>query len=122
MVEEILREMKENNVDPDSLTVNTVLKIYAAESKVEAMEMFMRLWGREDVIKIERGTMVAMGKAYVQAGSTKNAVEMYGDVEGSQREVYRLWDECKKQSELDDDAEPRAVISSMLKLDDDIRY
>lgn len=73
MVEEILREMEENNVDPDSITVNYVLKVYVAESKVEAMEMFMRHWGREDGIKLERGTMVAMAKAYAKAGSTKKS-------------------------------------------------
>ncbi|KAG7593139.1 Pentatricopeptide repeat [Arabidopsis thaliana x Arabidopsis arenosa] len=119
MVEEILREMEENNVDPDSLTVNNVLKVYAAESKVEEMEMFMRHWGREDGIKVERGTMVAMAKAYVKAGSTKKAVEMYGDVAGCKREVYRLWNECKKEGEVKDDKVYKSVGSSLLKKDDE---
>ncbi|CAL9216501.1 unnamed protein product, partial [Arabidopsis halleri] len=91
MVEEILREMEENNVDPDSLTVNNVLKVYAAESNVEAMEMFMRHW----------------------------AVEMYGDVAGCKREVYRLWNECKKEGEVKDDKVYKSVGSSLLKKDDE---
>jgi len=73
MVDEILREMEENNVDPDLITVNHVLKVYAAESKIQAMEMFMRRWGTEDGIKLERGTMIAMAKAYVKAGLTKKS-------------------------------------------------
>ena len=44
MVEELLREMEENNVAPDSLMVNKVLRIYAAETNVEAMETFMKMW------------------------------------------------------------------------------
>ncbi|CAE5958685.1 unnamed protein product [Arabidopsis arenosa] len=121
MVKEILHEMEENNVDPDSITVNYVLKVYAAESKVEAMEMFMRHWGREDGIKLERGTMVAMAKTYAKTGSTKKAVEMYGDVAGCKREVHNLWEECKnkKEEKVGDGKECLNVVSTLLKLDDD---
>ncbi|XP_019091060.1 PREDICTED: putative pentatricopeptide repeat-containing protein At1g28020 [Camelina sativa] len=133
MVEEILREMEENNVDPDSLTVNKVLKIYAAESKVEEMEMFMRQWGRGDGIKLDSGTVAAMAKAYAKAGSIKKAIEMYGDVAGCKREVHLLWDKYMKTKEeeqkeadkvkfgrtpLKIDDGYRIVISSLLKLDD----
>ncbi|XP_019095616.1 PREDICTED: putative pentatricopeptide repeat-containing protein At1g28020 [Camelina sativa] len=100
MVKEILRVMEENNVDPDSLTVNKVLKIYAAESiKVEEMEMFMRRWGRGDGIKLDSGTVVAMAKAYAKVDSTMKAIEMYGDVAGCKREVHLLWDKYKKKKE-----------------------
>ncbi|CAH8253736.1 unnamed protein product [Arabidopsis lyrata] len=93
MVEEILREMEENNVDPDSITVNYVLKVYAAASKVEAMEMFMRHW----------------------------AVEMYGNVAGCKREVHNLWEECKnkKEEKVGDGKECLNVVSTLLKMDDD---
>ncbi|KAH0911351.1 hypothetical protein HID58_034672, partial [Brassica napus] len=110
-----LREMEENNVAPDSLMVNEVLKIYAAESKVESMARFMRMWSGEEGIKLERETMAAMANAYAKAGSTKKAIEMYGESKG---EVHRLWeDECKKKEKLEAD-EYRNVISSLLKLDD----
>ncbi|KAG7598495.1 Pentatricopeptide repeat [Arabidopsis suecica] len=93
MVEEILREMEENNVDPDSITVNYVLKIYAAESKVEEMEMFMSHW----------------------------AVEMYGNVAGCKREVHNLWEECKnkKEEKVEDGKKCLNVVSTLLKMDDD---
>ncbi|CAH2034120.1 unnamed protein product [Thlaspi arvense] len=116
-VEEILREMGENNVVPDCLTVNKILKVYAAESKAEAMEKFMRLWCGEDGIKLDKGTKVAMAKAYADAGLMKKAIEMYGDVAGSKREVCHLWNKIKKDETVEDDAY-RAVISSLLKLDD----
>ncbi|ESQ34058.1 hypothetical protein EUTSA_v10009907mg, partial [Eutrema salsugineum] len=134
MAKKILREMEENNVDPDSLMVNKVLRVYAAESEVEAMEKFARLWGGEDGIKLERGTMVAMAKAYAKAGLKKKAIETYGYVAGCKREVYRLWNECRKEEKeevhdenlwgeckKDEKAEDdlyRTVISSLLKLED----
>lgn len=124
MVEEILREMEENNVDPNSLTVNIVLKVYAAESKVEAMEMFMRHWGREDGIKLERGTMVAMAKAYAKAGATEKAIEVYGDVAGCKREVHHLWNvycKNKKEEKVKNDKERRNLFSTLLNMDDGYR-
>ncbi|KAJ4916728.1 Tetratricopeptide repeat (TPR)-like superfamily protein [Raphanus sativus] len=69
MVGEFLREMEENNVAPDSLMVNKVLRIYAAESNVEAMETFMKKWSGEEGIKLGRETMAAVAKAYSKAGS-----------------------------------------------------
>ncbi|CAN7094019.1 unnamed protein product [Brassica rapa subsp. narinosa] len=52
-----------------------------------------------------------------KAGSTKKAIEMYGGVSGSKREVYRLWNECKKNEKLENDGH-KTVIGSLLKLDD----
>ncbi|KAL0705415.1 hypothetical protein Bca4012_071840 [Brassica carinata] len=136
MVEEFLREMEENNVAPDRLMVNKVLRIYAADSNVEAMETFMKKWSGEEGIKLERETMAAVAKAYSKAGSIEKAIEMYGGVEGSKREVYRLWNECKKKEKekLEDgwlslwnecmmnekleDYWYKTVIASLLKLDD----
>ncbi|CAA7015679.1 unnamed protein product [Microthlaspi erraticum] len=129
MVEKVLCEMEENNVNLDSVTVNKVLRVYADEPKVEAMEKFMRLWGKEDGIKLERGTMVAMAKAYTKAGLKTKAIEMYGNAAGSKREVYRIWNECKNEEIVEDDfwgttkkvdvdEVCRSVISSLLKLDD----
>ncbi|KAG2269532.1 hypothetical protein Bca52824_064087 [Brassica carinata] len=103
MVEELLREMEENNVAPDSLMVNKVLRIYAAESNVEAMETFMKMWSGEEGIKLKKETMVAVAKAYAKAGSTKKAIEMYGG--------------CKKNEKLENDGY-KTVIGSLLKLDD----
>ena len=136
MVEQFLREMEENNVAPDSLMVNKVLRIYAADSNVEAMETFRKKWSGEEGIKLERETMAAVAKAYSKAGSIEKAIEMYGGVEGSKREVYRLWNECKKKEKekLEDgwlslwnecmtnekleDYWYKTVIASLLKLDD----
>ncbi|CAG7864502.1 unnamed protein product [Brassica rapa] len=136
MVEEFLREMEENNVAPDSLMVNKVLRIYAADSNVEAMETFMKKWSGEEGIKLERETMAAVAKAYSKAGSIEQAIEMYGGLEGSKKEVYRLWNECKKKEKekLEDgwlslgnecmtnekleDYWYKTVIASLLKLDD----
>ncbi|KAJ0265587.1 Pentatricopeptide repeat-containing protein [Hirschfeldia incana] len=117
MVEKFLREMEENNVAPDSLMVNKVLRIYAAESKVEAMETFMKKWSGEEGIKLERETMATVAKAYSKAGSLDKAIELYGGVEGSKKEVYRLWNECKKNEKLED-YWYKTVIASLLKLDD----
>ncbi|KAH0911352.1 hypothetical protein HID58_034673 [Brassica napus] len=131
MVGEFLREMEENNVSPDSLIVNKVLRIYAADSNVEAMEKFMKKWSGEEGIKLERETMAAVAKAYAKAGSMGKAIEMYGGVAGSEGEVYRLWNEFKKNEELEDDWWCRlfnkneklegdmykTVITSLLKLD-----
>ncbi|KAL0695546.1 hypothetical protein Bca4012_062726 [Brassica carinata] len=117
MVVEFLREMEENNVAPDGLMVNKFLRIYAAESKVEAMETFMKKWSGEEGIKLGRETMAAVAKAYSKAGSIDKAIELYGGVEGSKEEVYRLWNECKKNEKLED-YWYKTVIASLLKLDD----
>ncbi|XP_033135955.1 putative pentatricopeptide repeat-containing protein At1g28020 [Brassica rapa] len=90
-----LREMEENNVAPDSLMVNEVLKIYAAESKVESMARFMRMWSGEEGIKLERETMAAMANAYAKAGSTKKAIEMYGGVAAGPSHNFE-WPKAKK--------------------------
>ncbi|KAF2597489.1 hypothetical protein F2Q68_00012581 [Brassica cretica] len=81
------------------------------------METFMKMWSGEEGIKLERETMVAVAKAYAKAGSTKKAIEMYGGVSGSKREVYRLRNECKKNEKLENDG-CKTVIGSLLKLDD----
>ncbi|KFK44735.1 hypothetical protein AALP_AA1G296100 [Arabis alpina] len=115
MVKEILREMEQNKVEPDILTVNKVLKVFAAESKVEAMETFMSTWSGENGIKLERGTLVAMAKAYDKSGSIVKAIEMFGNLGGSKRRVSIFGTSTREK--VEDDGY-RSVISSLLKLDD----
>ncbi|KAJ4916734.1 Tetratricopeptide repeat (TPR)-like superfamily protein [Raphanus sativus] len=131
MVEEFLREMEENNVAPDSLMVNKVLGIYAAEPNVEATETFMKKWSGEEGIKLETETMAAVAKTYAKAGSIEKAIEMFGGVAGSKEEVYRLWNEFKENAKLEynwylfwneneklKDDMYKTVIATLLKLDD----
>lgn len=66
------------------------------------MEMF-KTWVDEQGIKLEKGTIVAMAKAYLTSGSIEKAIEMYGNLTGSEREVYRLWNEYKKEAKVEDD-------------------
>ncbi|KFK44676.1 hypothetical protein AALP_AA1G289000 [Arabis alpina] len=108
----------------DSVTVNHVLKVMAIVGNIDMMETFKT---RVDVkgIKLEGDTIVAMAKSYVRVGSIEKAIEMYGDLKGSKREVYRLWNEYKNDGSrtknsilLEPDGLYRAMISTLLKLDD----
>ncbi|CAH8320491.1 unnamed protein product [Eruca vesicaria subsp. sativa] len=78
MVDEILRQMKENGVDHEKiLTDNNVLKAYASVPDVEAMEKFLK--GIEDetppfVLVWQTG--ISMAKAYLKCGSSRKAIEM----------------------------------------------
>ncbi|WZZ71050.1 hypothetical protein YC2023_082420 [Brassica napus] len=69
-VDEILREMKENNVKLDSLTVN-VFRVYAAESDVRSMEKLLP--GCEAITMLQVRTALDMPKDYLRVG----AGEMY---------------------------------------------
>ncbi|KAF3593549.1 hypothetical protein DY000_02022168 [Brassica cretica] len=66
-VDEILREMKENNVKLDSFTVNNVLRVYAAESEVRSMEKLLA--GCEAITMLQVRTALDMAKAYLRVGS-----------------------------------------------------
>ncbi|KAG2302246.1 hypothetical protein Bca4012_060565 [Brassica carinata] len=97
MVENLVREMKENKVGFDGATWNNVLKVYADPSKIKEMETF-KTRVDEQGVKLEGSTIVAMARVYVLSGSVEKAIEMYGDVPGTQREVYALWNEYKKEA------------------------
>ncbi|CAE5959446.1 unnamed protein product [Arabidopsis arenosa] len=116
MVEKLLHELKKNNVEVGSLTVNNVLRVYARINKIKAMEKFKTSVYKEE-IELERDTIVAMANAYHRAGSIEKAIEVHGDKAGSKTEVYHLWNSYKKEGKLKDDGY-RSVISSLLKLDD----
>lgn len=93
---------RSDNVKPDIVTANTVLKV-----DVKAIKMFMRTL--VEGIKLQRDTIVEMAKVYVRVCS-----EMYGNVVGSAREVLQtLWDDFKKSEEV-----YRTAFSSLSKLDD----
>ncbi|KAG2257778.1 hypothetical protein Bca52824_077072 [Brassica carinata] len=72
-VDEILREMKGNNVKLDSLTVNNVLRVYAAESDVRSMKKLMA--GCETIATLQVFTALDMAKAYLRVGSKREARE-----------------------------------------------
>ncbi|KAF2534541.1 hypothetical protein F2Q70_00029899 [Brassica cretica] len=74
-VDEILREMKENNVKLDSLTVN-VFRVYAAESDVRSMEKLLP--GCEAI------TMLQDHESY------KKIMRLYSEA-GKSEDVYRIW-------------------------------
>ncbi|CAL9213758.1 unnamed protein product [Arabidopsis halleri] len=93
---------RSDNVKPDIVTANTVLKV-----DVKAIKMFMRTL--VEGIKLQRDTIVEMAKVYVRVCS-----EMYGNVVGSAREVLQtLWDDFKKSEEV-----YRTAVSYFSKLDD----
>lgn len=64
--------MKENNDNLDSLTVNNVLRAYAAESDVASMEKLLEDW--EEVATLQLQTVLDMAKAYLRVGSKREAV------------------------------------------------
>lgn len=130
-VKNLLRTMKENNIEHNSVTVNNVLRMYANETDIETMENYKSEWVNADgeKTKLEMRTMDAMAKAYERSGLLLKAIQ----VTGSEKEVHRLWNEYKKKakSEIERDvlrlwvkrdeiknAEYRSVIRSLLKLDD----
>ncbi|KAJ0249467.1 Pentatricopeptide repeat-containing protein [Hirschfeldia incana] len=112
-VMKLLEKMKEKNIEPDNVTMNNVLRVNAYVSAIECMEKYIREW--EEEIKFEVRTMDAIAKAYETEGSTLKAIEMTC----SKKEVYRLWNEYKKNNVSDMSNEGyRSVIRSLLKLDD----
>ncbi|VVB07872.1 unnamed protein product [Arabis nemorensis] len=90
-IESLLKEMKENNIEPDSVTMNNVLRVYACVSAIESMEKYKSEWDDDDY-KLEVKTMDAMAAAYEREGLTLKAIE----ITPSKNEVYRLWNEYKK--------------------------
>ncbi|CAF2127126.1 unnamed protein product [Brassica napus] len=133
-VDEIMREMKENNVQFDTLTVNIALRVYASVSDLLAMEKLLAHW--EGTITLHCLTSLDMAKAYLRNGSKVKAREMllrteedhidhesyaelltlYGEA-GEREDVYRIWDLYKMTEKQDNDGF-RALFGSLLKLDD----
>ncbi|CAA7054150.1 unnamed protein product [Microthlaspi erraticum] len=107
-VESLVRKMKEKNMEPDNVGMNNVLRLYADETNIGAMEKY-----KIDADKLEERTAVAMGKAYERAGMLTKAME----ITRSREEVYRLWNEYKEKEETGNEGY-RSVISSLLRLDD----
>ncbi|AAG50982.1 hypothetical protein, 3' partial; 101251-102939, partial [Arabidopsis thaliana] len=100
-VDEILREMKENNVELDNVTVNNALRVYAAVSDVATMDKFLA--DRKEITRLDGLTMLAMAKAYVRDGEIED--------------VHRVWDKYKATRQKDNE-EFRTLIGSLLKLGD----
>ncbi|XP_019092183.1 PREDICTED: putative pentatricopeptide repeat-containing protein At1g28020 [Camelina sativa] len=132
-VDEILREMKENNTEIDSPTVNNTLRVYAAVSDVATMDKFLADWN--ETTTLEWLTTLDMAKAYLRDGSKGKARDMlrkteelndpksyeglmrlYGEA-GEIEDVYRIWDLYKKTRNKNNEGF-RALIGSLLKLDD----
>ncbi|KAL1222144.1 putative pentatricopeptide repeat-containing protein [Cardamine amara subsp. amara] len=126
-VKNLVLKMKEKNIEPDSVTMSNVLKVYADETDIETMEKYQREWD-DKKMKLETRTMDAMAKAYERTGLLKKAME----TTGSKQEVQRLWNDYKKtkaeikrdkdrpwvkRSEIKNE-EYRSVIRSLLNLDD----
>ncbi|CAH8323312.1 unnamed protein product [Eruca vesicaria subsp. sativa] len=112
-VMKLLEKMKEKNIEPDNVTMNNVLRVNADVSAMECLEKYKREW--EEEIKLEVRTMDAIAKAYETSGSALKAIE----ITSSKKEVYRLWNEYKKDNVGNMSNEGyRSVIRSLLKLDD----
>ncbi|KAJ4898208.1 hypothetical protein Rs2_25002 [Raphanus sativus] len=109
----LLEKMKEKNIEPDNVTMNNVLRVNAYVSAMECMEKYKREW--EEELKLEVRTLDAMAKAYETEGSTLKAIE----ITSSKKEVYRLWNEYKKDNvgKMSNEGY-RSVIRSLLKLGD----
>ncbi|KAG7578565.1 Pentatricopeptide repeat [Arabidopsis thaliana x Arabidopsis arenosa] len=129
-VDNLISKMKCMNIEPDSLTMNNVLRMYADETDIKTMDKYKSEWvNAELTTKLEMRTMVAMANAYERAGLLLKAIE----ITRSKNEVRRLWNEYKEKEKRNykiDDANPcrrisvvgdeeyQSVISSLLKLDD----
>ncbi|CAH2054067.1 unnamed protein product [Thlaspi arvense] len=111
-VKKLVKRMEEEKIEPDSVTMNNILRVYADETDIETMEEY-KVDAEKKKTKLEARTMAAMGKAYEREGLMQNAIET---VPGKE-EVHRLWDEYKKEGEIWDEGY-QSVISSLLKLDD----
>ncbi|KAG5383444.1 hypothetical protein IGI04_034914 [Brassica rapa subsp. trilocularis] len=86
MVENLVREMQEQKVGSDSATWNNVLRVYVDPSKIKEMETF-KTRVDEQGINLEGSTIVTMARAYNRSGLVQKAIEMYGDVPGTQGEL-----------------------------------
>ncbi|WZZ59086.1 hypothetical protein YC2023_059193 [Brassica napus] len=78
MVDEIVRQMRENGVQHDiTLTSNNVLKTYASVPDVEAMEKFLkRIEDETPPLALAWQTGISMAKAYLKSGSSGKAIKM----------------------------------------------
>ncbi|CAH8381665.1 unnamed protein product [Eruca vesicaria subsp. sativa] len=78
MVDETLRQMEENGVVHDkSLTDNNVLKAYASVPDVKAMDKYLkRIEDETPSSELAWQTGISMAKAYLECGSSKEAIEM----------------------------------------------
>ncbi|KAH0911920.1 LOW QUALITY PROTEIN: hypothetical protein HID58_035241 [Brassica napus] len=94
-VDEILREMKENNVKLDSLTVNNVLRVYAAESDVRSMKKLLA--GCETIATLQVFTALDMAKAYLRVERSERASEVRDHK--SYKELMRLYGEEGKSED-----------------------
>ncbi|XP_019096359.1 PREDICTED: putative pentatricopeptide repeat-containing protein At1g28020 [Camelina sativa] len=134
-VNKLLSDMKQNNIEPDNVTMNNVLRVNADVSAIDSMEKYKKEWAAADgddnnnITKLEVRTIDAMAKAYERAGLVLKAIE----TTTSNREVYRLWDMYKVKADGDIKRDKitskseigkiwnegyRNVISSLLKLED----
>ncbi|XP_056854578.1 putative pentatricopeptide repeat-containing protein At1g28020, partial [Raphanus sativus] len=135
-IDEILREMKDNDVKLDSHTVSNVLRAYAAESDVASMEKFLVGWEEEETETLQLHTVLDMAKAYLRVGSKREAREMllraevlnepasyvelmrlYGEAGKCSEDVYRIWNLYKKTGEQKSEGF-LALIRSLCLLDD----
>ncbi|KAL1222145.1 putative pentatricopeptide repeat-containing protein [Cardamine amara subsp. amara] len=90
-VDEILKDMKEINIELDSVTVNNSLRVYASESDVEGMDKFLDDW--KETVTLELLTMLDMAKAYLRAGDKGKAKVML-------RKTEELMEDPKSYVEL----------------------
>ncbi|KAG2294927.1 hypothetical protein Bca52824_041596 [Brassica carinata] len=134
-VDEILREMKDNNVKLDSLTLNNVLRVYAAESDVASMEKLLE--GSEEAAStLQLRTVLDMAKAYLRVGSKREArgmllraevlnepasyvelMRLYGEAGKCSEDIYRIWNLYKKTGKQNSEGF-LALLGSLLNLDD----
>ncbi|AEE75033.1 unnamed protein product [Arabidopsis thaliana] len=85
----LVLEMKENKIEPDSVTINNVLRVNAYGLALESMEKFKSKWDGDGKTKLD-----AMAAAYERAGLLLKAIE----IQRSKKEVYRLWNEYKNKA------------------------
>ncbi|VVA97221.1 unnamed protein product [Arabis nemorensis] len=114
-VENVLKEMKENNIEPDSVTMNNVLRVYAYVSAIEPMEKYKsECDDNVKNLKLELKTRDAMAEAYKREGLTLKAIEIIA----SKKEVHRLWNEYKKDNKGSNNEGYLSVVRSLLRLGD----
>ncbi|KAL0705418.1 hypothetical protein Bca4012_071843 [Brassica carinata] len=140
-VDELLREMQGKVMAPDTVTVNHVLKLYAAVTDVTAMEKLLTAWKANfgNWRALEWLTTLDIAKACLKDGSTQKAIHMltlteklvdpeslkqahelmniYGEA-GKIEEVLRIWNLYMRSTEQCDNNDYLKVIRLLLKLDD----
>ncbi|XP_075664084.1 pentatricopeptide repeat-containing protein At4g21705, mitochondrial [Castanea sativa] len=120
-VQDVLMEMKENNVSPDNFSYRICINSYGVRSDLEGMEKILKEMKCQPHIVMDWNTYTVAAKFYIKAGLTNKAIDALENAEkkldkkdglgynhlislyssiGKKDEVLRLWglekSDCKR--------------------------